>query len=297
MKYYLKANEALPKGIDRIVRRLLDRSYKLLTDNKETPDIAVHEVRKYSKKLRELLQLLSPGITRKAYRQNDHALRDFARQLNGTRDSATLLASLNHVRQHFKPFLDDSATAPVCEELVRRHEAAMRQHQESIDITGIEDQLQHIATRLGELDRFDFSLDTLLASLETSYNKGRRSLQALRKSAAREKRNAFRKQVKTLWYQLRLMSQWNPELLSPLIRALGELCELLGKDKDLAELIDILPAIESARENPARIELLYSLAESRRLDLLGQALRLGDELYSRKTGEFMDWFKAIKLEH
>ncbi len=297
MKYYLKANEALPKGIDRIVRRLLDRSYKLLTDNEETPDIAVHEVRKYSKKLRELLQLLSPGMSRKAYRQNDHALRDFARQLNGTRDSATLLASLNHVRQHFKPFLDDSATAPVCEELVRRHETAMRQHQESIDIAGIEDQLQHIAIRLGELDQFDFSLDTLLASLETSYNKGRRSLRALRKSAATEKRNAFRKQVKTLWYQLRLMSQWNPELLSPLIRALGELCELLGKDKDLAELIDILPAIESARENPARIELLDSLAESRRLDLLGQALRLGDELYSRKTGEFMDWFKAIKLEH
>lgn len=297
MKYYLKANEALPKGIDRIVRRLLDRSYKLLTDNEETPDIAVHEVRKYTKKLRALLQLLSPGMPRKAYRQNDHALRDFARQLNGTRDSATLLASLNHVRQHFKPFLDDSATAPVCEELVRRHETAMRQHQESIDIAGIEDQLQHIATRLGELDQFDFSLDTLLASLETSYNKGRRSLQALRKSAATEKRNEFRKQVKTLWHQLRLMNQWNPELLSPLISELGELCELLGKDNDLAELIDILPAIESARENPARIELLDSLAESRRVDLLEQALRLGDGLYSRKTGEFMDWFKAIKLEH
>jgi len=297
MKYYLKANEALPKGIDRIARRLLDRSYKLLTDNEETPDIAVHEVRKHSKKLRALLQLLSPGMTRKAYRQNDHALRDFARQLNGTRDSATLLASLNHVRQHFKPFLDDSATAPVCEELVRRHETAMRQHQESIDIAGVEDQLQHIATRLGELDQFDFSLDTLLASLETSYNKGRRSLQALRKSAATKRRNEFRKQVKTLWYQLRLMSQWNPELLSPLIRQLGELRELLGKDNDLAELIDILPAIESARENPARIELLVSLAESRRCDLLEQALRLGDELYSRKTDEFMDWFKAIKLEH
>ena len=297
MKYYLKANESLPKGIDRIVRRLLDRSYKLLTDNEETPDIAVHEVRKYSKKLRALLQLLSPGMSRKAYRQSDHALGDFARQLNGTRDSAMLLASLNRVRQYYKPFLDDAATAPVFEELVRRHEAAMRQHQESIDITGIEDQLQHIATRLGELDRFDFSLDTLLASLETSYNKGRRSLQALRKSAAREKRNAFRKQVKTLWYQLRLMSQWNPELLSPLTRELGELRELLGKDNDLAELIDILPAIESAREKTARIELLVSLAEARRLDLLEQALRLGAELYSRKTGELMDWFKAIKLEH
>ena len=297
MKYYLKAHESLPKGIDRIVRNLLDRSYKLLTDNEETPDIAVHEVRKYTKKLRALLHLLSPGMTRKAYRQNDHALRDFARQLNGTRDSATLLASLNHVRQHYKPFLDDSATAPVCEELIRRHETAMRQHQETIDIARIEDQLQHIATRLGELDQFDFSLDTLLASVEKSYAQGRRCLNALRKSAATDKRNEFRKRARTLWHQLRLMIQWTPELLSPLIGELGELCERLGKDNDLAGLVDILPSIETASENPVRIDLLDSLTESRRCDLLEQSLRLGDTIYLRKTGEFMDWFKAIKVEH
>lgn len=297
MKYYLKTNEALSKGIDRVVRGLLDRSYRLLTDNEENPDIAVHEVRKYAKKLRALLQLLSPGMSRKTFRQIDHALRDFARQLNGTRDSATLLASLNRVRQYYKPFLDDSATAPVFEALLLRHETAMRMHQETVDIAKIEDQLQQLAARLDELDRFDFSLDTLLTSLENSYCNGRRTLKALRTSATTKRRNEFRKQVKRLRYQLRLMSQWNPEQLEPVINDLGELGELLGKEHDLAGLIDVLPAIAGAGDNPARIELLESLAESRRNGLLKQALQLGDELYSRKTGEFMTWFKTFKAAH
>ena len=297
MKYYLKANESLPKGIDRIISNLLDKSYKLLTDNEETPDIAVHEVRRYASKLRALLRLLAPGMSRKVFRHSDRALRDFARQLNATRESAMLLASLNRVRQYYKPFLDDSATAPVFEELVRRHEAAMRQHQENIDIAGIEDQLQHIATQLGELDRFDFSLDTLLTSLEQSYCNGRRSLKALRKSATAGRRNEFRKQVKRLRYQLRLMHQWNPERLMPVIQGLDEVTELLNKEHDLGGLIETLPSIETTRDSPARTELLESLAETRRNDQLEQALRLGDELYSRKTGKFMAWFKAAKLEH
>jgi CHAD domain-containing protein len=296
MKYYLKAHEALPEGVDRIIRGILDRSYKLLTDNEENPDIAVHELRKYIKKLRALLLLLSPGMSRKVFKANNRALRDFARLLNGARDNATLLVSLGHIKQHFTPFLDDSATAPLFEELIIRHEKALREQQDTIEITRIEDQLQGIATRLGGLDRFSFTLDTLLVSLEQCYRQGRRSLKALRKSPTARRSHDFREQVKTLWYQLRLMNQWNPEVLTPLIAELGKLGELLGKNQDMAALAATLPTLECASGNPTRIELLVSLAGSRHLDLLEQSLQLGNELYSRKTGRFMDWFRKIKLE-
>ena len=110
--------------------------------------------------------------------------------------------------------------------------------------------------------------------------KGARSLDTLRSSPSTENSHQLRKDVKALWYQLRLFKKTGPKTLPALLDSLDRLGETLGLDHDMAmlqETIEELPGIDT---HPARKELLTSLIESRRIELLGQSIRLADKIYA-----------------
>jgi len=296
MKYYLKSKEALPEGLHRIVRKLLDKSNNILIDQNIDPDIAVHGVRKASKKLRALLRLLAPALPRKTFRSNNRALRDYARLLGGARDSAVRLSSLEHLQTHFAGLLDKSATAPVHQELSRLHHLATQKHLDQLSTPDSLRRLQEIHTQLAAIDLSGITLDSLIAGLAESYRCGRRAFKALYDEPTTDHSHALRKYTKTLWYQLRLLQKWNPKVLLPLIEQLDALGELLGHDHDLATLNESLETLPACRDDPLRSELLNSLIEARRVALLSQSLRSAEQVYRRKPRKFIAWFESIQTQ-
>jgi hypothetical protein len=95
------------------------------------------------------------------------------------------------------------------------------------------------------------------------------------------------RQAEYLWYQLRMLEKQLPDNLQHMLNDLEELGEMLGDDNDLAVLVDTLRANPGICCNSVRAELIYSLAETRRIATLSAGLRLAQPIYASKPGRFI----------
>ena len=290
------AKDVLPAdGIVEIYRALLDFAHERLVNKDADPNTAVHEVRKSVKKLRAVLRIVKPVLDKTSFKTADHAVRDFGRRLGGARDSAVLLASFNGLVDYYTPFLSVEDMQPIRENLENKYQLAMETFLTSIDIHSLEEQLEELRRRLDTLDLSGFTRHMLLASVRRTYRTGRRALQALHAVPSTENSHEFRRQAKYLWYQLRLVHNWNPAVLKPVVTSLDELGELLGQDHDLAMLADTLNTHPEISCNDIRAELVNGLAETRRIALLSAGLRIADGVYADKPAGFITWLdKALQ---
>jgi CHAD domain-containing protein len=106
----------------------------------------------------------------------------------------------------------------------------------------------------------------------------------VRKDPAADVRHEWRKRVKDLWYQQRLVvDAWEPVLAAQAEQA-HLLSEHLGDDHDLAVLHE---AITSGRMDAGSdSEAILALIDQRRNELLHAALTLGDRLYAESPKAF-----------
>lgn len=280
MQYGLSSKETPASGIRRISAELIEHIDGLLSMDQPLDDSDIHELRKTIKKLRALLVLLADGLSRKRLRSTRKPLRQLAGQLEGARDSAVLLESLAHIRAHFSDLLDESATASVQEILETRYRRHMEKQVEGIDIEAARCDLRQVREEVGKLKCRKMTPGRLRKHIIRTAREGARSLDTLGADPSTANSHRLRKDVKALWYQLRLFKKIGPKTLPSLLDALDRLGETLGLDHDMAmlqETIEELPGIDT---HPARKELLTSLIESRRIDLLGQSIRLADRIYA-----------------
>ena len=87
---------------------------------------------------------------------------------------------------------------------------------------------------------------TLIDGLDTSYRRGRSALRHVVADPTDDGVHEWRKAVKQLWYQIRLLEMSAPSVLEPLSSTLDGLAEALGDDHDLTVLI------ERIRDDPVR---------------------------------------------
>ena len=92
------------------------------------------------------------------------------------------------------------------------------------------------------VERWDLpdGFEAIGPGLARSYRRGRRS--CARAIDDRRAVHEWRKSVKNLWYQTRLLEAAAPSTLAPAIEALDKLGEALGDDHDLAVLVERLAA-------------------------------------------------------
>ncbi|MDX1696715.1 MAG: CHAD domain-containing protein, partial [Thiohalobacterales bacterium] len=128
---------------------------------------------------------------------------------------------------------------------------------------------------------------TLAAAIRDVYRRGRKLHKLLTRNPDTEYSHGLHSQAAYLWYQLRLLGKQLPGEGEALIAELGQLCELLGDDNDMAALIDNLGGRPGLCCNRVQAELLCSLAETRRISLLSAALRISERIYARKSAEFI----------
>jgi hypothetical protein len=110
--------------------------------------------------------------------------------------------------------------------------------------------------------------------MSRTYGDGRAAMRAARKDPSTEALHDWRKRVKDLWYEERLITAAWPPLLEASSSELKVLSELLGDDHDLAVLAEHLP------ELPPGLEDLPEIIDARRGELQDEAFRLGARIYA-----------------
>jgi CHAD domain-containing protein len=94
----------------------------------------------------------------------------------------------------------------------------------------------------------------------------------------------WRKRVKDLWYQHRLLRDAWPVVLTAFSDAADALGELLGDEHDLAVLAERLDGLELPPA--ADVEVLAELIGERRAQLRAEAFALGERLYAERPAAY-----------
>jgi CHAD domain-containing protein len=282
--YRLKEGESPAAGIERIAAGRAEKAIEELRGAGEAGDLAeaIHSARKDLKKLRGVLRLVRVELGEERFRAENERYREAARRLSASRDAEVKLATLAALAQRFTGELPDDSLAEWQAALAGERAARVSDAVLAVEIERTIGEIQVGREEIGRWRLSTDSWDRLGPGFERTYRRGRR---AMRRAGARRKADdvhEWRKRVKDLWYQLRIVRDAWPPVIGAMADQAHELAELLGEHHDLALLRDDL---EGRRQLP-NTEALAAAIDGRQGELLDDALGLGARLYAEKPKAF-----------
>ncbi len=285
--YRLLEGETVSSGIKRIVlARVDDALAELGGETESSPAEAIHQTRKDLKKIRSAIRLVRSELGDDVYSFENGHYRDIGRTLGGFRDAEVLIETLDGLDERFGPAAGERA-------------AGLRTHLESElqGMLGSGAQERAIAAARGSLEEGRGRVVSwplhgdgwrlIGPGLERTYRRGRKRLRDVEANATVTNLHEWRKRVKDLWYQLRLIRRAEPELFGYLVRDADDLADHLGVDHDLALLREATADRKDDFSSAADQRHLIELIDRRRGELQFAATTLGTRVYKDKPKKFI----------
>jgi CHAD domain-containing protein len=284
MGFRLKLREPLPDGLKRVFREQIDAALRLCRHPAKQRGVTVHEVRKHLKKLRAAMRLAVDEVGKSQHKREDRCVREIGRLVSDLRDAQARLQTLVQLRDEVtkkskkNPF-------PHIEELL-----SLERESFSAAFSGWQKQaipkLEKVGERLAKwpLDRITWK--QICGAVEKIYKRGQRGLAKTIKKPVPENFHAWRKRVKDLWYQLRILQPLNRVVLEEMAHDAEILGELLGREHDFDFLMERLE--KESGDEALRDELaqLQKLIRKRGRRLCRDALELGRRFYAEPPKAF-----------
>lgn len=289
MAFVLDPSARVQKVIRVAARERLDLALDRLSGlkGKEAAEIeeAVHEARKRCKEVRALARLVRAAIGPE-YEQFNQLVRDAADELGAIRDAHAVLATLDDLRL---------ARGGTGEKGLDRVRAAQATHAEAAtrSVRGGDPRIERSISLLTEARKrisswhIPSGTSWLEAGIEDTYAAGRADHRKVQKRPTDDGMHEWRKSVKRLWYQIRLVETAAPSVLRPFIHALDDLAEALGDDHDLTVLIERLESHPKRFGGKKSAKHAVAAAQGQQDDLRRRAIRLGSTLYAEAPGAFV----------
>ena len=278
MGFRFKKKESVAKAVRRLCCERLDVALKNLEG--QTRFEAVHNVRREIKKLRALLRLMRQEVGKNVYRKRTKALREVAKLLTALRDARVKMDAFNSLTTQFRRKLPAQPFPAIQGAL---HKNCLEQENKLFkgrSIASARKILRDLKQRLENLKVESAGWTAICPGLKASYYRGREVFRAVRREASPENFHQWRKRVKDLWFQLRLLGPAWPRELRAEARELEILGEILGDDHDLFLLRQF---VEEQYHGAEKIEWLISLRQE---ELRSRAMKLGARFYSEKPSRF-----------
>jgi CHAD domain-containing protein len=284
MGFRLKLREPLPDGLKRVFREQTESALELCRHPAKQRGVTVHEVRKHLKKLRAAMRLAIPEVGKKRHVREDCCVRKIGRFVSDLRDAQVRLQTLIQLR-------DDTAKKPENSPFPRIEELlSLERESFSAAFAGWQKQaipqLERVETRLLSWPLEDLTWKQVCGVVAKIYKRGQRGLAKTIDDPDPENFHAWRKRVKDLWYQLRILQPLNRMVLTEMAHDADVLGELLGCEHDLEFLwarLDTENGDETLRDELAQLEKLIRKRGKR---LRTNALELGRRFYAEPAKAF-----------
>jgi CHAD domain-containing protein len=283
MGFRLKLREPLPEGLKRIFREQIESALALCRHPARQRGVTVHEVRKHLKKLRAAMHLAICEIGKRRHAREDRCLRKVGRLVSHLRDAQVRLQTLAQLRET----TDNSGeiSFPRLEELL-----SLERESFSAAFAGWQKQaipkLQKVQARLLQWPLQEITWKQICGAVGKTYKSGQRALAETIDDPTPENFHAWRRRVKDIWYQLRILQPLNRVVLTELAHDAEVLGELLGREHDLNFLWARLE--RESGDGALRDELaqLRKLIRKRGKRLRTNALELGRRFYAEPAKPF-----------
>ena len=292
MSYRFQEHETVPDGVKRIALEQIDKALELATAGSqagENLDVAIHDTRMCCKKLRGLLRLVRLELDEETFKKENVYYRDVSRRLSSVRDTAALVETLDKLIERFADQLAESAFQTIRKSLTRSRENEQVDKQKALaevkkTLTGARERVEK-----WPLQKNDFSV--LGGGLKRIYRQGRLGFTTALEQPSVEHFHEWRKQVKYLWYHMRLLEPTWPTLLKQFASELKTLSDYLNADHDLAMLRARVLEQPGNADDQTEIEALVALIDQQRGELQVQAQLQGKRVYAEKPEVFKNRFQ------
>jgi CHAD domain-containing protein len=283
MGFRLKLREPLPDGLKRVFREQMESALELCRHPAKQRGVTVHEVRKHLKKLRAAMRLAIPEVGKNRHTREDRCVRKIGRLVSDLRDAQVRLQTLIQLRDEMAK--GEDSPFPRIEELL-----SLERESFSAAFAGWQKQaipqLERVEARLLKWPLDDLTWKQICGAVEKIYKRGQRGLGKTIEDPEAENFHAWRKRVKDIWYQLRILQPLNRTVLTEMDHDAEVLGELLGGEHDLDFLWTRLEkerGDEALREELAQLEKLIRKRGKR---LRTNALELGRRFYAEPAKAF-----------
>jgi CHAD domain-containing protein len=273
MSYVLSFDESPAGAVEAVRRSQLEAAAAGLREA-PTDAEAIHDARKRLKKTRALLRLTRPAMKRKAFRRRNRALRDAGRALSAARDAEVLTETVGELADRYP---GRAAYGPVHVALADR----------TAEPEGSAATLEPLVAAGWELD--GLCPDVFAEALLRTYVRGREAFAVADREPTGEHLHEWRKRVKDLWYQQRLLEETWPGVMKAQAKEAKKLSKLLGEDHDLAVLSETLNADPSLAGHADAFDVVIA---KRRKKLLKRSRRLGRRVFAEKPKAFAKRFNT-----
>jgi CHAD domain-containing protein len=283
-------DDSVQDAMRRITRQQVDSVLELIDAATRDDEVAVHELRKASKKLRALLRLVRPVFA--DFDKENQALRDIARSVSVLRDATILIGSFDRVVEAYGAQLDRQALGAVRARLTRRRNALVA----DTDVAGL---LAKARTDLCALEKrsHDWTLDAdgvdaVQRGLRRSYRRARHAMRDARATPTPDCMHEWRKRAKDHWYHARLFEPIWEEPMQAHANAAHALGDQLGDHHDLTVFLANLAARPEDFGDTTDAEVLAGLTRRLQAVLEAEAFAAGSRLFAESASSLAEsWGK------
>jgi len=284
MGFRLKLREPLPDGLKRVFREQVQSALELCRHPAKQRGVTVHEVRKHLKKLRAAMRLTVGEVGKSQHAREDRCVREIGRLVSDLRDAQVRLQTLIQLR-------DETAKGPGENHFARIEELlSLERESFSAAFAGWQKQAIPKLERVGEClshgPLAGITWKQICGSVGKIYKRGQRGLAKTIKKPQPANFHAWRKRVKDLWYQLRILQPLNRVVLEKIAADEEVLGELLGREHDFDFLLARLENEGGDEALHNELVQLQKLIRKRGSKLRRDALELGRRFYAEPSKAF-----------
>jgi CYTH domain-containing protein/CHAD domain-containing protein len=279
--YSFASGEKLADALRRILKEQIATAVDQLSNESKPVDNAIHEARKCVKRARSALRLIRPAIPGR-FAEENLRLQQIGRKLSEFRDAQALMETLADLEQNEIKGNRTNAGAKrefknALDRLSRRKKELSEAPHAKAQIRSAARSLRESLESLGNLpfDGIDFSV--LTNSFETTLKRGRKACSQAYSHPVAENFHEFRKRAKDLRYQLAVLTELWPEVLSGYSESAKTLEQYLGEDHNLAVLAEFLSGTGRNRNG---FKIIADLVEKTQRKLRKKAGLLASRLYA-----------------
>jgi CHAD domain-containing protein len=291
MSFKLKAGKGLGKELRRVVVEDIDEALESLAHPARQG--AVHDARKRVKRIRAVLRLASGALGKRAFARENQAFREIGGKLSPMRDAEVLMQAFDGIKGEL---MKSSPRSTVL--LVGRHIADHRRTAlargldagQAVDQAGTA--LRQARARARQWTLHGKEWPALEPGFTRVYAQGRKRFEAALDDPVSDRFHAWRKRVKDLMYEVRLLRGLWPSVFKAWESDLDALAHLLGDDHDLAVLQatidhDLRPALNMHDRSG-----LLRVLEHRRRRLEQDARPAGRRLFAERPKDVGKYIQA-----
>jgi CHAD domain-containing protein len=292
MAFKLHQPKHIEDELRNTARRQLRRGCEALKQ-RDTPTLgtSVHEARRSVKKARAVVKTLRDAgadVPRKDRRR----LRKASRELSGLRDSAAIVDTFHRLRKRYPKRLAEHTYGILRRALLEARERRERGARRDGILDHVANQLDKTRANAKRWKSPALDVPALIDVVALSYRRSRRAMKRARQTGLSATLHGWRKELKTLWYQLRLVKPLTPGV-TPLVAGVKRLETDLGEDHNLVVLAATLRACSELKAMSAEVRQIDTLAVRMRQSLRRRAFATGARLHHKSRSDFASWLRRL----